>query len=106
LKIEFDTNKYLDSLEDTGTYFHTFLNRNNIAAGILRLKPGEDDTQEPHDSDEVYYIVHGDGFLRIGQRDYKISQGMSYYVAKKVEHHFYGNKEKIVAVYFFSGPDT
>lgn len=106
MKIEFDTNKYLGNLEDEGTYFHTFLNRKNIAAGILRLKPGEKDTQEPHDSDEVYYVVRGEGFLRIGPRDYKISEGMSYYVARKVEHYFHGNKEELVVVYFFSGPDT
>lgn len=106
MKIEFDTNKYLENLKDTGTYFHTFLNRKNIAAGILCLKPSEKDTQEPHDSDEVYYVVRGDGFLRIGQKDYEILQGMSYYVAKKVEHYFHGNKEELVVVYFFSGPDT
>jgi len=33
--------------------------------GVLFLRPGEKDTQEPHESDEIYYIIAGDGFLRI-----------------------------------------
>ena len=34
-----------------------------MAVGVLFLKPGENDTQEPHDSDEIYYILDGNGFL-------------------------------------------
>ncbi len=35
-------------------YFHTFINRETLAVGILVLQPGDEDTQTPHDSDEVY----------------------------------------------------
>ncbi|MGI0047090.1 MAG: cupin domain-containing protein [Nitrosotalea sp.] len=106
MKIEFDTKKYVKDLVKGKTYFHTFLNRENIAAGILRLAPGEKDTQGPHDSDEVYYVVRGNGFLKIGDKDYQLSEGMSYFVAKNTDHHFHGNKEELVAVYFFSGQDS
>lgn len=106
MKIEFDTKKYVKDLEKSKSYFHTFLNQKNIAAGILRLVPGQEDTQAPHDSDEVYYIVKGNGFLNINRKDYKISEGMSYFVAKNIEHQFHGNTQELVVVYFFSGPDT
>lgn len=105
MKIVFDTNEYVKKIAKSDTYFHTFLNRENIAAGILRLNPGEKDTQEPHESDEVYYIIKGDGFLRIDGKDYGISEGMSYYVAKKIPHEFHGNKKELVVMYFFGGPD-
>ena len=105
MKIDFDTKKYIKDLEKGKSYFHTFLNRKNIAAGILRLAPGQEDTQVPHDSDEVYYVVKGDGFLNIGEKDYNISEGMSYFVAKDIEHQFHGNTRELVVVYFFSGPD-
>lgn len=106
MKIEFDTNEYLKKIAKSDTYFHTFLNKENIAAGILYLGPGDEDTQEPHESDEVYYVVKGDGFLTINGKDHVISEGMSYYVAKKISHKFHGNKKDLVVMYFFGGPDS
>lgn len=106
LKIVFDTNKCVEKIAKGQTYFHTFINNSNLAAGILRLEPGDEDTQTPHESDEVYYIVKGDGFLTIGKKDYPVSNGMSYYVAKNIPHKFHGNTKELVVVYFFGGPDT
>jgi len=106
MKIEFDTNEYLQNIAKSKSYFHTFINRNNLAAGILRLEPGEEDTQTPHDSDEIYYVLRGDGFLNIGGKDYSILGGKAYFVAKNTEHKFYGNKNELVVLYFFSGPDS
>ena len=106
MKIEFDTNEYLKALSKDSSYFHTFINRENLAAGILRLAPGEEDTQSPHESDEIYYVIRGNGFLKIGDKDYKISQGMSYFVAKNIDHRFHGNTVELVVLYFFGGPDS
>jgi mannose-6-phosphate isomerase-like protein (cupin superfamily) len=106
LKIQFDTNQFLKDISKSNSYFHTFINKENLAAGIILLKPGEKDTQAPHDSDEIYYIIRGDGFLNIDGKDYSISEGMSYYVAKNLEHKFHGNKKELVVLYFFGGPDS
>ena len=106
MKIEFDTKEYIKNIAKGKSYFHTFINRENVAVGVLRLSPGQEDTQAPHDSDEVYYIVRGDGFLTVGEKDYEISEGMSYFVAKNIEHRFHGNTKELVVVYFFSGQDS
>lgn len=106
MKLNFDTKHYVGKIRDSDGYFHTFLNRQNIAAGILVLQPGEEDTQTPHDSDEVYYVVRGDGFLKIRDKDYDVSEGMAYFVQKDVPHKFFGNKQELVVIYFFSGPDS
>ena len=106
MKIEFDTNEYLKDFPKRGSYYQTFINRNNLAAGILKLKPGEEDTQTPHESDEIYYIVRGDGFLSISGKDYPISEAKAYFVGKNIEHKFHGNKKELVALYFFGGPDS
>ena len=106
LKIQFDTKEYLKKISKSKSYFHTFINKDNLAAGILRLAPGEEDTQEPHDGDEIYYIVRGNGFLNIDNKDYSISDGMSYYVAKNMQHRFHGNTKELVVLYFFGGPDS
>ena len=93
MKIEFDTNEYLKKIAKSDTYFHTFLNKESIAAGILYLGPGDEDTQEPHESDEVYYVVKGDGFLTINGKDNVISEGMSYYVEKRFNTNFMETKK-------------
>ena len=106
MKLEFDVKKYIEEIKKSDEYFHTFINQQNIAAGVLVLEPGEEDTQAPHDADELYYVLKGDGFLEINKKNYAISDGMAYYVQKNVPHKFHGNKKQIVAVYFFSGPDS
>lgn len=106
MKIEFDIKKYIDEIRKSDGYFHTFMNKQNIAAGVLVLEPNEEDTQEPHDSDELYYVIYGDGFLKINNKDYDISEGKAYYVQKNTSHKFFGNKKELIVLYFFSGPDS
>ena len=59
MKYEYDIETYLKQISNSNSYFNTFLNRDSLAAGILSLEPGGDDTQEPHDSDEMYYVLSG-----------------------------------------------
>jgi len=64
MKLDFDTKQYIDEIRKIDNYFHTFINRETLAVGVLVLQPREEDTQTPHDSDEVYYVVKGDGFFK------------------------------------------
>ncbi len=106
MKYEYDTETYLKQISNSNSYFNTFLNRNSLAAGILSLEPGEDDTQEPHNSDEVYYVLSGNGFLRINKTDYSIKSGKAFFVPKNVEHYFFGNTKKLTVLYFFGDSDS
>ena len=106
MKIEFDTNEYIKNIAKSTSYFHTFINRDNLAAGVLRLEPGEEDTQSAHESDEIYYIVRGNGFLNMAGKDYQVSEAKAYFVGKNIEHKFHGNEQELVVVYFFGGPDS
>ncbi len=107
MNLEFDTNEYLDKIKKNNEeYFHTFINRDSLAAGILFLKPGGEDTQEPHDSDEIYYIIRGNGYLKINKKDYAVSEGKVFFVGKNVEHNFFGNPKDLIVLYFFGGPDS
>ena len=106
MKFEYDTNDYIRKINKGNSYFDTFLNKENIAAGILILKPGEEDTQLPHDSDEMYYILEGDGFLKIKNKDYVLKKGKAFFVPKDTKHYFFGNKKKLSVLYFFGGPDN
>ncbi len=106
MKLEFDLSTYLGKIKKSSSYFYTFINRDSLAAGVLVLKPGEEDTQEPHENDEVYYVISGDGFLKIKDKDYKVSKDKLFFVAKNVEHYFHGNTKELKVLYFFGGLDT
>jgi mannose-6-phosphate isomerase-like protein (cupin superfamily) len=106
LKLEYDLDTYLEKIKNNNSYFQTFINKDSLAAGVLVLKPGEEDTQTPHDSDEVYYVISGNGFLKIKDKDYKVSKDKLFFVARDVEHCFHGNTTELKVLYFFGGPDS
>jgi len=106
LKLDFDLSTYLEKINKGNSYFHTFINRDSLAAGVLVLQPGEEDTQTPHSSDEVYYVIEGNGFLKIKNKDYKVSKDKLFFVAKDVEHYFHGNTKDLKVLYFFGGSDS
>ena len=106
MKLEFDLATYVGKIKKSSSYFSTFINKDNLAVGILLLKPGEKDTQEPHDVDEVYFVISGDGFLKINDKDYPVFPDKLFFVEKNTMHHFHGNKKILKVLYFFGGPDS
>ena len=106
MKLEFNLDDYVEKIKNGNSFFHTFINRDSLAAGVLMLQPGEEDTQEPHESDEVYYVISGNGYLKIKDKDYAVSTGKLFFVAKDVEHFFHGNTAELKVLYFFGGPDS
>ena len=77
----------------------------SLSAGVLFLRPGEKDTQIPHETDEVYFVLAGNGFLKIKDKDYVVSKNKLFFVAKNTEHCFHGNTEDLQVLYFFGGSD-
>lgn len=106
MKLDFDLSDYVDKIKKSDSYFHTFINKSSLAAGVLVLNPGEEDTQTPHESDEIYYILSGDGYLKINSKDYPVSKDRIFFVGKNVEHYFHGNTKELKVLYFFGGPDS
>jgi len=106
MKLDYNVTDYIKKIKNSEEYFHTFINTQSLATGVLVLQPGEEDTQEPHESDEVYFILKGDGFLKIKSKDYPLEQNKMYFVTKNVRHFFHGNKKELVVLYFFGGPDS
>ena len=106
LKLEFNLKDNLDKIKKSNSYFHTFINKDSLAVGLLVLKPGEEDTQEPHGSDEVYFIMSGNGYLKIKNKNYEILKDKLFFVEKNVPHYFHSNTKELKVLYFFGGPDN
>jgi mannose-6-phosphate isomerase-like protein (cupin superfamily) len=107
MKFEFNIDQYVKEIKkNQNEYFRTFINRKTLSTGILVLQPGEEDTQIPHEIDEIYYVIRGNGYLRINKKDYSVSDGKVFFVPKNIPHHFFGNSKELVVLYFFGGPDS
>ncbi|MGC2683100.1 MAG: hypothetical protein WA323_14645 [Candidatus Nitrosopolaris sp.] len=87
----FELNKLLSELDGQGGYFIDFISTRGIQAGVIRLHPGENDSQEPHSVDEVYYVIEGNGFIKLDGKD------------AKAGYRFHGNKEDLVIFYALDG---
>jgi mannose-6-phosphate isomerase-like protein (cupin superfamily) len=97
-----DIRKLYSKMDRDNSEFLTFFDLEHLQVGILRLRPGEIDTQEPHSTDEVYMVLEGDGFIEIGNKSYELNKDLFIYVPAQVKHRFHGNKQEIVVLYFFS----
>lgn len=106
----FDTRKILSELEknkkvDSSAYFTDFMHNDSFEVGILKLVPGQKDTQGPHGADELYYVIEGIGFIRILQEDHMIQKGSCIFVPSNTKHYFHGNKDDLVVLYVFNVSD-
>jgi len=69
--------------------YYEFLRVPELSMGIYKLKAGEKDPQSPHNQDEVYYIVEGQGKIRVGEEDFECKPGSIIYVEKHAAHKFH-----------------
>jgi mannose-6-phosphate isomerase-like protein (cupin superfamily) len=99
----FELNNLLSELDGQGGYFIDFINTKGIQAGIIRLHAGENDTQELHSVDEVYYVIEGNGFIKLDGKDHEIREGTCIFVPAKADHRFHGNKQDLVIFYALGG---
>ena len=84
------------------SYFLDVMHTSSFEVGILRLNPGQKDTQGPHSSDELYFVVEGDGFIRIQGKDHFIKKGSCIFIPAETKHYFHSNKGRLDVLYIFS----
>ena len=68
-------------------------------------KPVEKDYQSPHDRDEIYVIVSGNGTFSRGDELYDFEPGDFLFVPAGEEHRFETFTDDFVTWVFFYGPD-
>jgi mannose-6-phosphate isomerase-like protein (cupin superfamily) len=86
---------------NTSEYFLNIFKSKDLEVGILRLKKGQKDTQEPHSVDEVYFVIEGTGHLEIEDKIKPVNSADFIFVPANAQHRFIVGEEGLVVVYFF-----
>lgn len=80
-------------------YFVDFLNTKSLDAGIIRLRENQKDSQSSHPEEEIYYVIEGNGFISIKEKNYAVQRGTVIFIPANIKHKFHGNKEELVVLY-------
>ena len=96
----------LDQLQkqliSSGKSYLPFLNRNTLKTGLYVLEGGAEDKQQPHELDEVYYIISGKANLRVEDDVFPVTTGSVVFVKAGAFHKFEGITEELQTLVFFS----
>lgn len=85
-----------------GWSYLEFLRVPSLSVGVYSLRAGEEDRQQPHMEDEVYYVVAGRALIRLRDQDQAVSTGSFVYVPARVEHRFHDVAEDLTLIVFFA----
>ena len=78
-----------------------FFQGTNVLTGLYALKVGAEDKQQPHDTDEVYYLVSGKARFSAGSQEQDVKEGDILFVKADVVHRFYNIEEDLMLIVFF-----
>ncbi len=83
-------------------HYAEFLRQPSLSMGVYFLAAGALDPQQPHTEDEVYYIVNGQGSIRVGDENQLVQAGSVVFVAANVPHRFFNITEDMTILVFFA----
>ena len=84
--------------------YHEFLRVPAMNAGIYVLEAGQLDPQQPHEQDEIYYVIEGRALFSCdGHDDRPASAGSIIYVPAGLGHRFHSITEDLTLLVVFAG---
>ncbi len=98
----FEPAHLINQQNQSGQDYLEFLRVPALSAGLYMLAAGAVDMQQPHTEDEVYYIISGRGFIRVGAEEHPVEAGTLVYVKANVEHRFHTITEELRVLVFFA----
>ena len=78
-----------------------FLRVPAMNAGLYELAAGAYDPQQPHDEDEVYYVISGRARFLVDGNDMPVEPGTVLYVAAGIDHQFHTITEDLTLLVVF-----
>jgi quercetin dioxygenase-like cupin family protein len=92
---------YKQAKEQGGSYLK-FIDNEKLSSGIYQLRKGEIDEQEPHEWDELYYVLEGKAQLIVEKETYEANPGTILFVKARIAHTFVNIEEDLKVLVFFS----
>ena len=90
----------------SGDRYQEFLRVPALSAGVYVLAAGGTDPQKPHREDELYYVIRGRAWMRVGEEEQAVSAGSVIFVAAHVDHRFFDITEDLEVLVFFAPEET
>ncbi len=94
----FDIDTFLSNFPKS-RYFIEVMNTPTMEVGIINLKKDQKDTQQPHTSDEIYYVISGRGTIEIDGIINEVNPGKIIYIPKKIHHSFHAISNELIVLY-------
>ena len=98
--VSYELENILSTLDNDDS-FVDFLNTRSLEAGIIRLRVDQRDTQTSHPIDEIYYVIEGEGYLRINGKNHRVRKGTIVFVPAYTDHKFHGKQGNLIVLYIF-----
>lgn len=102
----FELEELLARHEAGGKLYLEFLRVPALSAGIYRLPAGSADPQQPHNEDEVYYVISGSGSFTCEGQTIPAKAGSTIYVAARAEHRFHDITEDLTILVLFAPAES
>jgi mannose-6-phosphate isomerase-like protein (cupin superfamily) len=87
-----------DRLEPGG--YEVVYETDRLQVGIYVLAAPEPDRQEPHEWDELYFVLEGSATLAVETDELRLDQGGAAFVSARAEHRFHGYERIVLLVVF------
>lgn len=101
----FSLEELYQQAEEKGGSYLRFIDNDRLSSGIYQLKKGDVDRQQPHEWDEIYYILEGRATLKVENESYEAKPGSILFVRAKIDHTFVDIEEDLKVLVFFSKKD-
>ncbi|MDW3191146.1 MAG: cupin domain-containing protein [Cytophagales bacterium] len=88
-------------LQDSGRPWLPFLQGENVLAGLYFLNAGSEDNQQPHETDEIYYVLSGAAMFEVDDEKRPVKAGDVLFVKADINHRFYDIEEDLKLLVFF-----
>jgi mannose-6-phosphate isomerase-like protein (cupin superfamily) len=97
----FDVDTFLSNFPKS-RYFMDIMNTPTMEVGIINLKKNQKDTQQPHESDEIYYVISGSGKIVIDGSEQDVNPGKLIYIPKNIPHYFQTIINELIVLYILA----
>ena len=101
----FELHDLIQTQAERGKLYYEFLRESSMSLGLYVLPAGSTDPQQPHNEDEVYYVINGRAQITVGEETRAVEPGSTIFVAKHVPHKFHDITEDLTLLVFFAPPE-